>query len=243
MLQISTDIVTLTPSQREALAAFIITFPTSEDTETPSEDADEVIQTAITAFEEAGISISPEEAFAERKHPEQRIDTPAVADHLDKNGLPWDERIHASSHAKTVDGSWRMKRGVDDALVTEVEGGLKALMSIPAPPIVVPAGSISIEEATQARVNGRIELLSVAPPPTPPVAVAPPPPPPAPAAGDKAAYIKLVTVTLNAIRDGKLTQESLAAAVQSVGVPELKLLANRLDLVPQVMQTIEALIA
>lgn len=235
MLQISTDIVTLTPSQREALAAFIITFPTSEDTETPSEDADEVIQTAI--------SITPEEAFAERKHPEQRIDTPAVADHLDKNGLPWDERIHASSHSKTVDGSWRMKRGVDDALVAEVEGGLKALMSIPAPPAPVEPSTQESARLFSAAMHG--ETVDVVPPPPPPAVVVapPPPPPPAPAAGDKAAYIKLVTVTLNAIREGKLTQESLAAAVQSVGVPELKLLANRLDLVPQVMQTIEALIA
>lgn len=61
--------------------------------------------------------------------------SPAPAGSLDKNGLPWDGRIHASSKAKVADGSWRTKRGVDPALVTQVEAELRgALAAAPLPP-------------------------------------------------------------------------------------------------------------
>lgn len=43
----------------------------------------------------------------------------------DSTGLVWDERIHASSKALNADGTWRTKRGVDKALVTEVEAELR----------------------------------------------------------------------------------------------------------------------
>lgn len=40
---------------------------------------------------------------------------------LDDRGMPWDERIHASSKAINADGTWRYKRGVDKTLIDEVE--------------------------------------------------------------------------------------------------------------------------
>ena len=49
----------------------------------------------------------------------------------DVNGHPWDERIHSSSKAKTQDGAWRYKRGVDDALVRQVEAEHNATPVIP----------------------------------------------------------------------------------------------------------------
>ena len=59
----------------------------------------------------------------------------------DKDGLPWDERIHASSKTLNADGTWRKKRGVSDAEVTQVEAQLRGVMAIPAvpPPPPVPA--------------------------------------------------------------------------------------------------------
>ena len=35
---------------------------------------------------------------------------PVVEDHLDVNGLPWDERIHAGSRTKNQDGTWKARR-------------------------------------------------------------------------------------------------------------------------------------
>lgn len=43
---------------------------------------------------------------------------PAVE--LDKNGIPWDERIHAGTKRKNADGSWSLKKGVDKELAAEV---------------------------------------------------------------------------------------------------------------------------
>lgn len=53
---------------------------------------------------------------------------------LDKNGIPWDGRIHASSKAKIADGSWRTKRGVDETLLATVTAELKQAVSA-APPV------------------------------------------------------------------------------------------------------------
>jgi hypothetical protein len=50
--------------------------------------------------------------------------TPSVT--LDKNGLPWDDRIHAGTKTQNKDGSWKAKKGVDAALVTSVEAELRA---------------------------------------------------------------------------------------------------------------------
>jgi hypothetical protein len=194
MLQISLNIPQLSQSQREFIADFILNFP----------DGTAIIPDFTTGDAE----VNPDEVFAPQ------------ADHLDKNGYPWDERIHASSRAKTADGSWRSKRGVDPALITQVEAELRALMAIPVAPVV------SVPTATM-------------PVPIPAASV---PPPPAPAANDKQVFISFITFAGKAIEAKKLTQEELKAAVEAAGVPSLPLLGNRLDLVPQVQASIEALL-
>lgn len=53
---------------------------------------------------------------------------------VDSEGYPWDERIHASSRNTVADGTWRKKRGVDDALVASVRAEWDAkLRPAPAP--------------------------------------------------------------------------------------------------------------
>lgn len=39
---------------------------------------------------------------------------------LDKNGIPWDERIHAGTKRKNADQTWSMKKGVDKDLYAEI---------------------------------------------------------------------------------------------------------------------------
>src|SRR5690606_17225438 len=67
---------------------------------------------------------------AETEEPEPQVtlsdDTgPSAADagapDFDSAGLPWDERIHASSRATVADGTWRKKRGVSPEEVAAVE--------------------------------------------------------------------------------------------------------------------------
>ena len=39
---------------------------------------------------------------------------------LDKNGIPWDERIHAGTKRKNADGTWSLKKGVDKDLAAKI---------------------------------------------------------------------------------------------------------------------------
>lgn len=55
--------------------------------------------------------------------------TPTIASvasaELDINGLPWDERIHASTKTKTVPGAWTKKRGLDEKTEKKVIAELR----------------------------------------------------------------------------------------------------------------------
>ncbi len=81
---------------------------------------------------------------------------PLTRTDVDSNGLPWDSRIHAISQAKTKDGSWRTRRGVEDSTVRRVEAELRGQ---------------SKADAAQAEAP-RAQAL-----PTPPPIPAPAPPP------------------------------------------------------------------
>ena len=80
-----------------------------------------------------------------------------VDDEKDEGGdlppptTPWDERIHSSSKARNLDGSWKKRRGVDQKLFDQV--------------------TLELERAVSAGTSA---------PPPPSSAVAPPPPPSAP---------------------------------------------------------------
>ena len=50
----------------------------------------------------------------------------------DRNGFPWDNRIHSSNKQTTADGVWRKRRGIDDATVAAVEAELRQVMGAPA---------------------------------------------------------------------------------------------------------------
>lgn len=42
----------------------------------------------------------------------------------DKDGLPWDERIHSSNHKLNADGRWQRRRNVEDAYYNQVKAEL-----------------------------------------------------------------------------------------------------------------------
>lgn len=53
---------------------------------------------------------------------------------LDSTGLPWDGRIHGSTKTKNKDGTWRAKKGLNDAaLVKRIEAEIRATMAMPSP--------------------------------------------------------------------------------------------------------------
>lgn len=100
---------------------------------------------------------------------------------LDKRGLPWDERIHATSKSTSKDGSWRYRRSVEESEVAKVEQELLA------------------------RIKGQPVEATFAPP----VTVAPPPPviPPSIDAHTVTTFkANLVPTLARLVSEGKLTQ-------------------------------------
>lgn len=66
-------------------------------------------------------------------------DSPAEpAVELDKNGIPWDERIHAGTKRKNADGTWSLKKGVDKELaaqiIAEYQSAAPTTTTVPAAP-------------------------------------------------------------------------------------------------------------
>ena len=71
---------------------------------------------------------------------------------LDKNGIPWDARIHSGGRdeqgnpKKNADGSWAKKKGVDDLTKANITKELQNLMAAQighaAPPAGLPAGGV-----------------------------------------------------------------------------------------------------
>lgn len=174
---------------------------------------------------------------------------------LDKHGLPWDGRIHAGTKRKNADGSWTAKRGVDPALVVQVEAELRQVMGATGAPLVHSTAPTvpTPPPVTAAPVTANLPTASVSPAvaaPPPPVAGAAPTMPAAPSAapGEVSAdarqqFVGLVGRASAAIQGGKVTQAEVNQCCADSGIPALPLLANRLDLVASVAAKIDALIA
>lgn len=101
---------------------------------------------------------------------------------LDKNGIPWDERIHAGTKRKNADGTWSLKKGVDKELaaqiIAEYQVAAPTTTTVPA----VPAAPSAPSAPT---------------PPAPPAAPVPPAPPKAEDAGPTLKAARLSNVLIN----------------------------------------------
>lgn len=97
-----------------------------------------------------------------------------AAPNVDKNGLPWDARIHAGTKALNADGTWKKRRGVDDATIAAVTAELQGTPT-PAP---------VAEAATPAAPMAETPAPTPVPQPETPAPV-PTPAPVAPAADVK----------------------------------------------------------
>ena len=185
-----------------------------------------------------------------------------VVPKLDKNGFPWDQRIHSSSKGINEDGTWRAKRGVDKELVKTVEAELKQLMGIQLPPQLtaaqliqqVPLPPIVSAPATPAPPVSAPATTEVPPPPvvSSPATTEVPPPPPAAAPSDVLApppttapsptvaaasgmtFAGLIAAVMPRIAAGVLTQDQVNKVLGEFSIPALPLLASRPDMIPAV---------
>lgn len=112
-------------------------FTLSIKTESTSELADIVakLNGAHTAPADGVVRSALLETPAPVPQPEPQDDEPTndTPPATDKNGLPWDERIHAGTKALNGDGTWKKRRGVDDATVAAVTAELTGASPAPTP--------------------------------------------------------------------------------------------------------------
>jgi len=250
MLKIEFDPSTLTRSQREDLASFILGWGTDEEYENLGTIPAGTLEPGMVLNEvqspksapssaDAGPSSTapadtqgntltgiapppptPRPAFPANTAAPQ---SPNLAE-VDSKGIPWDARIHSSSKAKVADGSWKYRRGVSDEEVKRVEKELRGDSMDAAALFTAPA-------ATEVKAGGAVS--GIAPPP--PLGVSEP--------DLRKEFAQLMIRVAQAKGAGKITAEEVTAALADHAVPSLPMLSTKLDLVPSVAAAIDALIA
>lgn len=101
---------------------------------------------------------------------------------LDKNGIPWDERIHAGTKRKNADGTWSLKKGVDKELAAQIIAEYQ--VAAPSKPSAPAAPSAPAKPGVPAA-------------PSKPSAPVPPAPPKAEDAGPTVKAARLSNVLIN----------------------------------------------
>lgn len=76
-----------------------------------------------------GQFISPQVVASAQQQSTEEDEGPSSDATVDKNGLPWDARIHSSKKSLNKDGTWRYLKGLQDTTKLAVEAELKAMLS------------------------------------------------------------------------------------------------------------------
>lgn len=169
--------------------------------------------------------------------PTAPVASPSLAD-VDSTGLPWDERIHSGTKAKNADGTWRARRGMNDAAkVKEVEAELRALMALSGSPLssstAPSAGAVetvqqvaepSFPEVAQTATAPAASSPTIPVPPAPVIPTAPipsPPVPPAPTAEGSTVpdtFGPLMTYLAKRVSEGKTTEPQIHEVFNRHGI-------------------------
>lgn len=237
MLKIEFDPSTLTRSQREDLASFILGWGTDEEYEnlgtavtTGKPEPGVVPKSAPSSADADQSSIAPVDTMANTSAgiaPLPPVLTPGTPvgiavpqspnlAEVDSKGMPWDARIHSSSRAKVADGSWKYRRGVTGDEIKRVEAELRG-----------PAHDDAMDAAALFTAPG----------------IAPPPPSATSEPDLRKEFAQLMIRVAQAKGAGKITTEEVTSVLAAHGVPSLPMLSTRLDQVPAVAAAIDALIA
>lgn len=153
---------------------------------------------------------------------------------FDSSGMPWDARIHQSGKSQKKDGTWKLKKGIDQALVTSVvqelaaakQGGAPSTVSLfPAPAAAVPLPPQSAGTAPVLAQTGSVSM-------------------PAPAASPVGAvgpsFRDLVNKFSAATKSGALRADEVPAICQQAGSPNLSALMGKPEAIAQVDALLDA---
>jgi len=161
----------------------------------------------------------------------------APAAELDKDNLPWDGRIHASSKKQNADGRWKKRRGISVEEIQKVEDELKALMAIP-------AGAAPEAPEAPAAAPEAPEAPTTAPEaPEAPAAAPDAPEAPAAPASSPTTFPEFLKATSKLIVDKKTTVEAVNAICAKKGIQTMHLVGRREDLIPELWAEISNAIA
>lgn len=151
---------------------------------------------------------APTSVFGQPAQTTENVANPAV--HLtsdpvvDVDGLLWDKRIHSSSKELNKDGTWRKRRGVDDELVRSVEAELRGEHSAP-----VPQPKPPVDHSHEGETPVFTAII-----PT------------------EMTFTELLDGVTKAMVAGTLSQATIAAALDSVGLTALPHLLGNTALIP-----------
>lgn len=107
---------------------------------------------------------------------------------LDKNGIPWDERIHAGTKRKNADGTWSLKKGVDKELAAQIIAEYQS---------AAPSAPTAPEKPSAPAAPSAPAKPGVPAAPSKPSAPVPPAPPKAEDAGPTVKAARLSNVLIN----------------------------------------------
>jgi hypothetical protein len=164
---------------------------------------------------------------------------PAVAPALDSRGVPWDARIHASNRATKIGGAWKNRRGVDAALVAQIEG-VPGNMPVPTLPAASPLPAApSVASVPVPQFTAPAPLPPPPPIPAALVAATPTAAAPVPASIDFRGLMQKIATAQSA---GKLTDAQVSGAMASVGLnlQDMAQLINNAPLIASVNAAVEA---
>jgi len=189
-MQISFDTSLVSPDELTALIALCASLggrlPANGGTITVDLTADTgKLREVLAEVAADDVPVSPVAASAEGNAPSAQTDTANIAPsasenapsaesssqsdaspttgnvELDTDGIPWDERIHASTKTTTADGKWRKRKNVDEVLYGQVHAELQELHAAPLDDTPPPPASSTPDE------NAPTDDTDVPPPPVP----------------------------------------------------------------------------
>jgi hypothetical protein len=175
---------------------------------------------------------------------------PPAAEEYDDHGVPYDGRIHQKGKSKKKDGSWKLQKGIADAIVSAVMQELAPrIRKPPAAPAAPPAPAPDAGTPVSVGAPAPVTLPPV--PPVPQAPLAPPAPgqvaaPPAPVETVAPAldpYRTLIRKVTEARTAKRCTAEEVTACAASAGVPSLQALNAMPHLIATVEAHIDALLA
>lgn len=159
-----------------------------------------------------------------------------VSGDVDKDGIPWDARVHSETRKTNADGTWRYRRNLDPNVKATITAELKALFQN------IPPASQQLPLAPPPPgATGTTHIPVEAPPaPTAPVAPQPPAAPlpvsdgvslgmpnaQQPAVVPALGFRDFMSAVNKALAAGRLTQDQLTNACKAVNLDGISALAS-----------------